>query len=169
MRCTTSCSTTAPPAMLEEGDLSHTLRKGGSVIPQATSTADLPAETVALAVPGPQRGAEAGPQGGTTMATAGFSTPRATTPRAAGEGSRAGLRTLLLTLLVMRAELQCPPTGSPGLLREERAPSAGRPSVLQGMAGDKEPILVEVPQHLAPNTEGAAKEKGSRRGASSKP
>ena len=126
MRCTPSCSTAAPPATLEEGHLGLALRKGGGLIPQAASTVALPAETAAVATPGPQRGAEAGPRGGTTMATAGFNTPRATTPRAAGDGSRAGLRTLLVT----RAELQglngmsLPPRGGASAIGRE----AGLPS-----------------------------------------
>ncbi|XP_052666610.1 translation initiation factor IF-2-like [Harpia harpyja] len=97
-----------------EIELDAALRKGGGIVPRAASTAALPAETVVVATPGPQRGAKAGPRGGTTMATDGLSTPGATTPREAGGGSGEGLG----MLLGMMAELQvqngtsCPPQGA---------------------------------------------------------
>lgn len=122
-RHTTSRSAMAPAAMLEEGDLGPALRKGGGGVPQATGTAGLPAGTAAVAAPGPQRGAEAGPRGGTATAMAGFGTPRATAPRAAGDSSRAGPGTRPAT----RAELHGPN-------RTSRPPRGGATDV-SGEAG----------------------------------
>ena len=65
-----------------------TLQKGGSILPQATSAADLPAESMAET----GKGTEAGPGGGT--------------PQAAGDGSTAGLGTWLLNLLKIGTQLQ---------------------------------------------------------------
>lgn len=104
-----------------EGDLDAALRKGGGGVPRAASTAALPAETVVVAAPGPQRGAKAGPRGGTRMATDGLSTPGATTPREAGGGS--GER--LGTLLGMQNGTSCPPQGGASIARGQAGISPG--------------------------------------------
>ncbi|RMC16666.1 hypothetical protein DUI87_06605 [Hirundo rustica rustica] len=91
---------------MKEGEIVTTLQKGGSIIPEATGTAHLPAESTAEAVPETGEGAEAGPGVGTMLVTAGVSRPRVMTPQAAGHGSIAGLGTWLLKLLVMGSMLQ---------------------------------------------------------------
>ena len=117
MRCMTSRTT-------RERDLDAALQKGGSGgVPQAASTTALPAGTMAVAVPGPQGGTEAGPRGDTTMAADGLSTPGATTPREAGGGGGEGLE----MLLVMRAELQGPNGTS--------QPPQGGANAASGLAG----------------------------------
>ncbi|KAJ7415260.1 hypothetical protein WISP_79009 [Willisornis vidua] len=97
-----SGTTSALPGPDEKGELVNALQRGG-IIPEAASSAALPAETVTLAVPVPETGNEGGPRGGNTVATAGVSRPRAMTPQAAAVSR---LKTHLVTLLVMRTKLQ---------------------------------------------------------------
>lgn len=100
------CTTPAPPDVIEEGEGVATLQKGGGIILQGTGSADLPAESAAVAVPGTGKGTEAGPRGGTMMVTADVSRPGVMTPQAAGDGSTAVLRTRLLKLLMVGTKLQ---------------------------------------------------------------
>lgn len=143
MRYTKSCTA------MTEGNLNATLYKGGGVIPPVASTAALPAEMVAVAVPVPQRGAKSGPWDSTMTDSDGVSMLRAITPQEAGGSSGAGLGLLLM----MRAELQ-------DLNRTSRPPwegvsTAGRPGFLPAQPCHKEPIPAEVPQHVRLSSVGA--------------
>lgn len=106
LRCSPSKSPSALAAILKENKLGPALWKDPSIVPQDANAASLTAEAVVAAVgaavAGPERTAAAGTHGG--MAAPGSGRLRATTSQAAGDGGRAGLRTLLVT----KAELQGP-------------------------------------------------------------
>ncbi|XP_064260238.1 uncharacterized protein LOC135290267 [Passer domesticus] len=99
-------TTSAPSDVIEEGDIVATLQTGGGIIPQTTHTADLPVGSMTITVPETGKGTEAGPGGGTMMATAGVSRPGVLTPQAAGDGSMAGLRTQFLKRLMVGTKVQ---------------------------------------------------------------